>query len=421
MKGKSWIYSILQMAVIVFLMSCAGVQVDETAIVRERMLRENTSEVFFPVGYEDFHEDKSINYLLNRLHSYGYALMEDMVDAGIKITDFQSVLKVMDDLSVKAEAEGRHMNAAMYIRAIEFYTGWDDPEKTSLYERFVKQFYMAVEKDAFEINDVKYGMGNLATLKVGSEEKNTKGTIIMHAGYDGFKEELYPAMRYLASHGYDVIGFDVPWMGRSKELSDESFSYEWEKVIGAVLDHYEINDAAIIGISFGGWLALRAAAFEPRITRVVASSVSFDVNQYASPFEQKIARFALKHMRGFTNKQILKQMEKDPQAAWFYDHLMHITRKETPLEAAESLSQINEENLHSELVTQDVMIQTGLDDHLVPFKMHNLQVEALINAKSVTPLVFTEEVQGQNHCQVGNFGLALDLILDWLDKKGTNG
>jgi len=68
------------------------------------------------------------------------------------------------------------------------------------------------------------------------------------------------------------------------------------------------------------------------------------------------------------------------------------------------------------LITQDVMIQTGYEDHMIPFKMHNMQVDALINAKSVTPLVFTEEVEGQNHCQVGNFGLALDLILDWLDR-----
>ncbi len=95
---------------------------------------------------------------------------------------------------------------------------------------------------------------------------------------------------------------------------------------------------------------------------------------------------------------------------------MHITRTDRPVEAAESLSEVNSQNLHSELVTQDVMILTGLDDHLVPFKMHNIQVNALVNAKSVTPLVFTEEVQGQNHCQVGNFGLALDTILDWLSE-----
>jgi hypothetical protein len=33
----------------------------------------------------------------------------------------------------------------------------------------------------------------------------------------------------------------------------------------------------------------------------------------------------------------------------------------------------------------------------------------------VTARVFTEAEQAQNHVQVGNLGLALGLIVDWLD------
>ena len=129
-----------------------------------------------------------------------------------------------------------------------------------------------------------------------------------------------------------------------------------------------------------------------------------------------IARFALSRMRRFANEQILKQMESEPQSEWFFDHLMHVTNKQTPIEAADVLAETNEENLHSELVTQDVLILTGRDDHLVPFKMHNMQVQALVNAASVTPKIFTSDVQGQNHCQIGNFGLALDIVLEWLER-----
>ncbi len=415
MKIKQIIY-FLPISALFILISCTNSKLDKTTIVQQQPSRENTTDYSFPTTYENFHENEQINYLLNRLYSYGYARKDDMINAGKKISDFQSVLTVMEEMATVAEKEGRHLNAAMYIRAIELYTPWNNPRKLTLYERFLDQFYKSVKGDIYEIDSVKYGRGNLATLKVVSETTPSKGSIILHAGYDGFKEELYPTMRYLSSHGYNVICFDVPWMGRSSEYSEVGFSYKWEKVIGAVLDHYKIEEASIIGISFGGWLALRAAAFEPRITKVVASSVSFDVNQYANFFGQMVASFALKNMKDFTNKQIVTQMEKDSQTAWFYDHLMHITRKSTPLEAAIALSEINEENLHSDLITQDVMIQTGFEDHMIPFKMHNMQVAALINARSVTPLVFTKEVEGQNHCQVGNFGLALDLILDWLDK-----
>jgi hypothetical protein len=108
-------------------------------------------------------------------------------------------------------------------------------------------------------------------------------------------------------------------------------------------------------------------------------------------------------------------MESDPQSFWFFDHLMHVTNRPTPLEAADVLAEINEENLHSDRVTQDVLILTGSQDHLVPLKMHQMQVDALVNAASVTPLVFTEDVSGQNHCQVGNLGLALSVVVEWLE------
>ena len=44
----------------------------------------------------------------------------------------------------------------------------------------------------------------------------------------------------------------------------------------------------------GGWLSLRAAAFEPRVKRVIASSVSFDVNQYTNIVGQQLAKLFFK-------------------------------------------------------------------------------------------------------------------------------
>jgi hypothetical protein len=69
------------------------------------------------------------------------------------------------------------------------------------------------------------------------------------------------------------------------------------------------------------------------------------------------------------------------------------------------------------LVKQDVLILTGREDHFIPFKMHDKQVKALINAKSVTARVFIKEEHAQNHCQNGNIGLALDVMTKWIEKK----
>jgi hypothetical protein len=46
------------------------------------------------------------------------------------------------------------------------------------------------------------------------------------------------------------------------------------------------------------------------------------------------------------------------------------------------------------------------------------QLLTLTAARSVTARVFTEAEQASNHCQIGNTGLALKVILDWLDAFG---
>ena len=102
--------------------------------------------------------------------------------------------------------------------------------------------------------------------------------------------------------------------------------------------------------------------------------------------------------------------------SWFVNNLMFITHKKIPIEAFDVLLQLNAENLHSDSIKQDVLILTGKEDHLVPFKMHNLQVKALTKARSVTARVFTKEENAQNHCQIGNIGLKLDVVMKWIEK-----
>jgi len=55
----------------------------------------------------------------------------------------------------------------------------------------------------------------------------------------------------------------------------------------------------------------------------------------------------------------------------------------------------------------------------IPIKLHERQVKALVNAKSVTDRIFTKEEHAQNHCQIGNIGLALDTMVNWIEEKNT--
>jgi hypothetical protein len=54
----------------------------------------------------------------------------------------------------------------------------------------------------------------------------------------------------------------------------------------------------------------------------------------------------------------------------------------------------------------------------VPLEQLGAQIQTLTNARSVTARPFTRAESAQNHCQIGNLGLALRVIVAWLGEVG---
>lgn len=380
------------------------------------MANKGQSQFSFPVGYHKFHKDQLFNYQLNRWHSLGYARFEDMKEAGQKIKNFADWKAEMLRLAEKAVSEERFMNAAFYYRAAEFYTFQGDPDKDLFYDKFIDLFYKTFQNDGIERFKIPYNAVFLPVIKLAPVGEK-KGCLVMHGGFDSFIEEFYSWMRFFSDHGYEVFAFEGPGQGAARKKYGLALDHQWEKPAKAVLDYFQLNDVTWLGISMGGWFCFRAAAFEPRIKRVIASGIAFDYTQFPNIVAQKMMFLFFKHLRNFTNKVTIKKMKKDGMHAWSIGNLMYISDRKTPMDAADVALQMNEKNLHSELVKQDVLILTGREDHFIPFKIHARQVKALTNARSVTSRIFTKEEQAQNHCQMGNIGLALDVMVKWIDEK----
>ena len=368
----------------------------------------------FPVGYHNFHRDQLFNFQLNRWYSLGYVRFADMEEAGKKIKNFKDWKDVLLELAEKAVSEEKLMNAAFYYRAAEFYTTREESEKEILYDKFIEYFYKAFKNENIERFEVPYGATFLPALKIPPAGEK-KGTIVMHGGFDSFIEEFFSMMRYFSDCGYEVIAFEGPGQGAARKKYGLALDFQWENPAKAVLDYFELNEVTWLGISMGGWFCFRAAAFESRIKRVIASSIAYDYNQFVNIAAQQIMKLFFNHFKKFTNKMTLKKMKKDGLHAWTINNLMYIADKKTPMDAAEVVLQLNAKNLHSEMVKQDVLIFTGKEDHFIPFKMHDKQVKALTSAKSVTTRIFTKEEHAQNHCQIGNIGLVLDVMVKWIN------
>jgi len=222
----------------------------------------------------------------------------------------------------------------------------------------------------------------------------------------------------LSNNGYDVIGFEGPGQGATIRKYDIPITIEWEKPTKAILDYFQLKSITMIGISMGGWLCLRAAAFEDRIKRVITTGHAIDYMKSMPSIMRKIHIWFMGHMPNLMDRMAVMKFEKrERMASWVVDHLKYITKKTKPLEALDLCLQLNEENIHSELVKQDVLILTSRNDHFIPFKMHEMQLMALVNAKSVTERIFTKEEHAENHCQTGNLELALKTMIEWIEWK----
>jgi pimeloyl-ACP methyl ester carboxylesterase len=370
----------------------------------------NERNFSFPVGYHTFHKNKDINFQLNRFYSFGYWRKTDAEEAGnaiLKIEDWASALTIIAEQHL---ANGRPLAAAISYRAAEFYVLPGDPLKMQLYDQFIELFYEHIQLSNLEKFSIPYQDGALPAIRLKTE--NAIGTIVVHGGFDSFIEELIPVAQYLAKAGYDVVLFEGPGQGAAIRKHNLILTYQWEQPVSAVLDYFDLNDVILIGVSLGGYLALRAAAFEPRIAKVVCYDISI-YDQHGHGLQLAIYKYFLRNPKVYD--WIAEKSMKNIAVEWLMKHGMYINGVETPTEWMATLENFSVVDI-ADKVRQDVLLLAGAKDRMVNIKEYEKNRQGLTAARSVTGRIFTAEEHAENHCQIGNVKLALDTMLDWISK-----
>lgn len=371
-----------------------------------------------PVGYHRFSKKPFVNYQLNRWWSLGYTRFEEIQEAGRRIRTFTDNREVFSELAERAALEGRLENAAFYWRAAEFLTSPHDPMKRELYDRFSTTFYEAFADDGIERHEVPYGEAKLSAMRLPPRHGRTpKGSVLIHGGFDSFIEEFYCFWEAFAEAGYEVVAFDGPGQGATLHHYGVASDHDWEKPVGAVLDYFKMTDVTLLGISFGGYWCVRAAAFEKRVSRLIVHAPFYDLMEARSDLVRRLVNWMMRH-RGFLNWSIRSRAKVIPTIEHAVNQVLLVNRKldAEPALAAEWILQMNKDHIHSELVDSDVLILVGEKDRFQSPKLSALQKAALGNARSVEERIFTEAESAANHCQMGNLGLALDHMVSWVDR-----
>jgi pimeloyl-ACP methyl ester carboxylesterase len=300
----------------------------------------------------------------------------------------------------------------------------EGPEKEAAYDRFIELFHEAFADDfkgGLIIEErVPYLDGYLPVMRLPAGDGRARGTIVIHGGFDSFIEELYPLMDYYRGRGYDVVAFEGPGQGAALRKYGLAMTHEWERPVKAVLDHYGLDDVTLLGISLGGYLALRAAAFEPRISRVIAFNIIYDffevtVRRGGWAFETILRLSTSLGLRFPLNPLARLRMRRDPFVAWGLHQGMSVLGVDSPYAYVKQIRKYHTRDT-SGLITQDVLLTAGSKDHFVPLDLFHRQGELLTNARSLTGRIFTEASGNQNHCQVGNILPALEFMADWVDR-----
>lgn len=116
------------------------------------------------------------------------------------------------------------------------------------------------------------------------EDAEPRATVLMPCGYDSPVEEFYTLGAYEAViRGYNAVGFSGP--GQAEMLYERGipFRHDYEVVISQVIDFLEERSevdgtrVAIMGRSFGGYLAPRAASREHRLAALTADPAQTDM------------------------------------------------------------------------------------------------------------------------------------------------
>ena len=319
------------------------------------------------------------------------------------------------------------LRASTYYFSSEFFLHGDpaDPRIAAAYDRSVECFRRAAVAETVEI---PYEGTVLQGYFYRAPGAGPKPLLIMHNGFDGSAEEChYMGAAAGAAHGYHVLTFDGPGQPSAIRREKLVFRPDWEHVVTPVvdfalgLDGVDPSRVALLGISLGGMLAPRAAAFEPRLAAVVAVDGVYDAGSAVTsmlpwPREEIVRRARAAEDPEF-DALLAAGREASSTMRWAFDHGRYVLGAATDREFVAKYLEYTLEDGIAEKITCPALVCEAADDlffggetETEPRRLYDH-----LNAPK-TLMTFTAEEGADAHCHVGAQRLAAGRVYDWLDR-----
>jgi alpha-beta hydrolase superfamily lysophospholipase len=316
------------------------------------------------------------------------------------------------------------LRAHTYYRSAEFFLSPQDARRADLYRKNVRAFFEGLDAQGvlYERSAIAYGAHHLnAVYYPGPAGAETRPLLVVVGGYDSTLEELYLSIAAAAhQHGYSVLTYEGPGQGAVLREQGMSMQADWEKPNAAVLDafllhHPKPRKIVLLGESLGGYLAPRAAAFDPRIDGVVAFDIWFDGYAIATRHVPSFVFWLHAHGQDRVLESLARR-SPDSGARWAVANGQWVFGVHGMFDVLDAFKAYRLAPVAAQ-IKQDVLLLAGTEDHFVPIEQLAMTQKALTGARSVTAVSFDAASGGALHCQIGAPSLWQGVLFDWMSAK----
>ena len=308
-----------------------------------------------------------------------------------------------------------------------FYLGADDPRKHRFIDAMSRSFDEAHEGLALARHTIPYRGGELTAMRWEADPVHreqapagTPHTLVMMNGFDGYAEEIIDFASHFPTRPFDIIAFDGPGQGHTA-LAGVPLEPEWERPTDAVLDYFGVESAAALGVSFGGYLVMRAAAHCPRITHVIAFDMMYRLlDGLTAPLPRPLRPLADAIVGNprpawLVDAALSVAPRFSADLAWKLQQARHLTGLSAPSEVLRAFGAFTMAPLEG-AIRQPCLVLAGDADQYVPFERLGDVRRALANAAELDVRAFheAEDPDMAQHCQIGDLNRAFAIMGEWL-------
>lgn len=320
-------------------------------------------------------------------------------------------------------AASHYLRAGAYYRAgLMRYADRRDPELFEASRRALELHDRALAMKGYDSHELEIPCdGGKLFGRMHYSGAATAPTVVLHQGLHAWPEDTMWVIDGALERGYHVLSFHGPGQGATLREHGLPFRPDWEVPVGAVIDFASsdtrVDDSALIlmGLSFGGYLAGRAASREHRLRALVVNPGVVSWADAMLRHYHEIPGIMALHGQGpdAFNAAIDAATVAMPDAGWYFEDATWKHGVESPHALVADLARYdNAEGVAR--IQCPTLIMEGTAEDASPGESQRF-FELLQARKHL--MVFDASTASQMHCQGGNQTLARAWLYDWLDEE----